>query len=91
MKITDPFEVNIPDFGTYNFIDLETNEKFSYDSKKYLVANSHKKNYEEINNYFSNIAKKNKIDKINLFTDKPYIISLIQFFKQREKKLKMGA
>ncbi|PIU83772.1 MAG: DUF58 domain-containing protein [Elusimicrobia bacterium CG06_land_8_20_14_3_00_38_11] len=88
VNVGDPMEYKIPDFGIFHFVDAETSKDIYVDARKYIFT----KNFQDAKKgdfeYLENTAKNMGIDKLNLYTDKPYILSLILFFKAREKKFR---
>ncbi|MDD5688081.1 MAG: DUF58 domain-containing protein [Elusimicrobia bacterium] len=88
INVGDPLEYKLPDYGVFHFLDAESGKDIYVDAKDYFLIKkleeSKKNNYE----YLEKMAKNLAIDKLNLQTDKSYILPLISFFKMREKRFR---
>ncbi|MEN3013868.1 MAG: DUF58 domain-containing protein [Endomicrobiia bacterium] len=87
IKIADPLEKKIPVAGIFDMEDIEAGESYSF----YLTKDLLKLYQREIENsdvYLRDIAKKYKVDLIEISTDTSYIDSLLKFFYIREKRIK---
>ncbi|MCS7231258.1 MAG: DUF58 domain-containing protein [Elusimicrobiota bacterium] len=87
IKILDPLEKKIPTSGFFELMDIESNRFFSF----YLnqnILNSYQQEVEKSEEYLREIAKKYKIDLIEITTNTSYIDSLLKFFYIREKRLR---
>jgi uncharacterized protein (DUF58 family) len=86
--IEDPTEREFPSFfGTVDLQDAETGEVFTLRSGRGFRARFHKEwesRTEERNRIFSSVG----LDHIEIETGKPYIDSLIRFFKVRERRFR---
>jgi len=87
IKIVDPREIEIPDVGFIQLEDAETGEIVFIDSG----FSSLRENYKDMNSgeteKISKLFKSLKIDLVEIQTDKPYINSLLNFFRARGKRL----
>ncbi|MFH1540831.1 MAG: DUF58 domain-containing protein [Elusimicrobiota bacterium] len=90
INIGDPLEHKIPNYGVFHFLDSESGNDIYVDSKDYFLL----KNIENFRDtryaYLEKMAKNLGIDKLNLYTDKSYVLPLINFFKMREKRYKFA-
>ncbi|MBN1384986.1 MAG: DUF58 domain-containing protein [Elusimicrobia bacterium] len=88
INVGDPLEYEIPGFGIFHFIDSESGKDIYINSRDYFLIkdlqDAKKNNYE----YLEKIAKNMGIDKLNFYTDKSYILPLINFFKMRERRFR---
>jgi uncharacterized protein (DUF58 family) len=88
VNIGDPLEYKIPGFGIFHFVDAESGKEIYVDTKNYLllkkIEESKNNNYE----YVDKMARNMGIDRLNLYTDKSYILPLITFFKRRERRFR---
>ncbi|RKX19970.1 MAG: DUF58 domain-containing protein [Candidatus Zixiibacteriota bacterium] len=86
VKITDPREMSFDNIGMIELEDAETGEVFLIDtgSKKFRKEFSAKAN--ENNMLLKKGFQLINLDFINIRTDQPYILPLINFFKMREKR-----
>ncbi|UCC44056.1 MAG: DUF58 domain-containing protein [Candidatus Zixiibacteriota bacterium] len=86
MKITDPRETEFSDVGLIELEDAETGEIVVIDSGSRAFRREFSARAEEDNqNLWRNFRLIN-VDYINIQTDRPYIVPLIQFFRMREKR-----
>jgi uncharacterized protein (DUF58 family) len=87
IQIADPFETNVPALGLLNIEDPETGRRFVVDTSdrdfEGTFASTRNGEFEHLKNFF----KRAGIDHILIQTDRPYIKPLINFFRQREKRL----
>lgn len=88
VNIGDPLEYQIPDFGIFHFLDAETGADIYVDAKDYFLLKEMQETRSSNQRYLENIAKNTGIDKLNLQTDKSYILPLINFFKIRERRFR---
>jgi uncharacterized protein (DUF58 family) len=90
IRIIDSREVSIPDAGLVLLRDAETKIDSIIDTSKA----SFRKNYHASS--MDRLRQQDKfflsagIDNIDIYTDTPYINSLIKFFKVRERRLRKG-
>lgn len=87
IKLTDPLEKNINTTGFFELEDIETNMSYSFYINKEAISlyNQQTKRSEE---YLRELAKKYKIDLIEIMTNTKYIDSLLKFFYIREKRIR---
>lgn len=87
IKLTDPLEKNINTTGFFELEDIETNMSYSFYINKEAISlyNQQTKRSEE---YLRELAKKYKIDLIEIMTNTQYIDSLLKFFYIREKRIR---
>ncbi|MFH0947788.1 MAG: DUF58 domain-containing protein [Elusimicrobiota bacterium] len=88
INVGDPLEYKIPDFGVFHFVDAETNADVYVDSRNYFFAKNISQKREKDSEYLRNLAKKMGLDKLDLYTNQSYIIPLINFFKNRERRFR---
>ncbi|MBI5574587.1 MAG: DUF58 domain-containing protein [Elusimicrobia bacterium] len=88
VNICDPMEYKIPDFGIFHFIDAETSKDIYVDARDYVFTKNFIDAKESNSQYLEKTAKNMGIDRLNFYTDKPYILPLINFFKTREKRFR---
>lgn len=88
INVGDPLEYKIPGFGIFHFADAESGKEVYINARDYsLIKNLEDKNKYN-SEYLERTAKKLGIDKLNLYTDKSYILPLINFFKIRERRFR---
>lgn len=81
VSVTDPLEINLPDLGITNIIDLETG-KMKVVNLNTNATTLHKKRLED----FKELLGKTNAGYIAIKTDEPYMDPLRKFFKLREIK-----
>jgi len=86
VKITDPSENNFPNIGLVKLHDSESKETFWIDSSTSALQELMANQNESKNNMIISFFKKNKIDYININSEKGYIDPLITFFNERHYK-----
>ncbi len=86
IELFDPRERTLPPVGLVRLIDPETGEDFWADtsSEAFRKAYSRETNVRALER--SQFFKTNRIDRIELPVDKPYILELIKFFRSRESR-----
>lgn len=86
IRIFDPAELNIPDYGLAKVEDPESGDAFWIDTSSSSLRNRLKNDIDLENNKFKKEALKNRLDLISLSTDQDYVEPLMSFFKMREKR-----
>ncbi len=87
LKITDPFEKDLPSLGFVHMIDPETGEKKYIDTNNSFVRQDYKKWYQTFEEYINKTCIKTGTDIAELNTQEDYVKPLIQLFRQREKRM----
>ncbi len=85
--IHDPMEESIPPLGTVYLEDLETGEIFPFDTSK-RALNAFRRRVLQTREWRQGLFRRHKIDFINISTGEPYLQSLVQFFRMRERRLR---
>jgi uncharacterized protein (DUF58 family) len=88
LAINDPRERELPKAGILQLIDPETQEVFWVDTSLRQVRERYKKLSADFLDRRNKIFKKNGIEFVDLFTDKPYDVPLVKFFRQRAKRFR---
>lgn len=86
IKVSDPKEHEIPERGIFRLQDAETGSLMDIDFFSEKVREEYYKNLNKHNDYLNDTFKVAKTDVMNVYTDKPYILELIKFFKARQEK-----
>ncbi len=86
IKISDPKEQEIPKSGIFRLQDTETDLLKDIDFSSNDVREEYYKNLRLHEKYLDDSFKVAKTDVMNIYTDKPYILELIKFFKSRQQK-----
>ena len=86
IKISDPKEKKIPEKGIFRIQDAETGLFADIDFSSKEVKDEYYKNLNLHEAYLDETFKTAKTDVMDIYTDKPYILELIKFFKSRQQK-----
>lgn len=86
IKISDPKEKEIPKSGIFRLQDAETGILTDIDFSSNEVKEEYYKNLNLHETYLDETFKTAKTDVMDVYTDKPYILELIKFFKSRQEK-----
>jgi len=86
LTLTDPIELNLPNIGMVNLEDAETGEHFLIDTSNRKLRREYQRNaYQRIEER-KRLLNSIPIDHIDIRTDVPYLSSLTQFFRMRERR-----
>ena len=85
LHIVDPREETLPAVGLIRAVDAETGQTNWIDTSLASVRNKYANWYQEHFNYFRITFLKSGADMVSIRTDKPYVNTLLQFFKKRSK------
>lgn len=86
IKVSDPKEQEIPKKGLFRLQDAETGLVTDIDFSSREVREEYYKNLKKHEDYLDDTFKVAKTDVMNIYTDRPYILELIKFFKSRQEK-----
>lgn len=86
MHFHDPREAQIPPMGLVQMRDAETGGLQWVDTQKRSVREEYERWYQTNYRYARETLKKSGADWVSIATDKPYVNTLLNFFKQREKR-----
>jgi uncharacterized protein (DUF58 family) len=91
VRVIDSREIEMPDAGLVTIDDAETGAQAVIDTSSRSFRDNYRLNaYNRIrkqDDFFSSMG----IDCIDVYTDMPYIDSIISFFRARENRLRRGA
>ncbi len=87
IKVSDPREAEIPDVGLIQLEDEETGEQLLVDTSDQSFRENYAKVVNEEEKRLNHLFNKNRIDVINISTDKSYELPLKRFFKIRERRV----
>jgi len=87
IRITDPIEESLRDVGMVQLQDAETGQEFLIDTSNSQLVKEYRENSLRLVNGQEKMFMSINIDSIALYTDKPYIDPLINFFNIREMRL----
>lgn len=86
VKISDPREQEFGNYGLMELEDAETGEVMVLDTSSREFRSEFSSQVEESTDELKRTFRMMDLDFIQLRTDRPYTIPLIQFFKMREKR-----
>lgn len=87
VTITDPREVDLPDVGIIRLSDAETGEDFIVDTSDSNFRRQYRQNSLQRIKERQSLLRSINVDNIDVYTDRPYTMELIKFFRMREKRL----
>lgn len=88
VSISDPRESDLPALGLVEFQDLETGEKILFDTSYAPGQKELRIRTDLRRRSLAKLFKTNKVDYIEVSTDRPYIDALQKFFVTRERRLR---
>ncbi len=88
--ISDRREYSLPDAGLVTLEDLETGEWVTLDTRDAKVRERYAEMRRDRDTYRQRLFRSLGLDSIDVLTDEPYDKPLMQFFRQREKRLRDG-
>ncbi len=88
VTITDPREMELPAVGFIELEDAETGEAVLVDTSSQELRQAFSKEVARRRNHLDRLFRRINIDRIDIFTDKPYAEPLIRFFRMRAKRFR---
>jgi hypothetical protein len=86
IRISDPRESKLENFGMIDFEDAETGEIITVDTADLLFRKDFSSRATELNEKLEKAFRRINLDYIQLTTGQDYIFPLSAFFKQRERR-----
>ena len=83
LQVEDPMEMELPDVGLIQLEDKETNEKIWVNTSNKNIRTKWKADALKRNKELSQAFRKSGVDFVKIETNKPYILPLMNLFKQR--------
>lgn len=87
INVSDLREKDIPGIGLISLEDAETGEPALVDTSDRFFIDKYLEGKQQKERELKQLFTKSNVDGIFVSTDKPYILPLVKFFKQREKRL----
>ena len=87
IKILDQKEQEIPKKGIFTIQDAETGLLINVDFSSKNVEREYYKNLNRYQNHLYEVFRDSKTDVMNIYTDRSYVLELINFFKSRQEKM----
>jgi uncharacterized protein (DUF58 family) len=88
LPVSDPRESELPDVGILQMLDPESGEVFWVDTSLKRVRENYRKLSKEFVEARNRIFRRNRIEFVDIRTDRPYDVALVKFFRQRAKRLR---
>jgi len=86
IHLHDPRETELPNIGLVRLTDAETGQTRSIDTSRKKVRQQYKEWYQVKKQYAKNTFLKSGADWVDIDTTHPYVNTLLNFFKRREKR-----
>ena len=87
INVADPKEFNLPSIGLVDLLDSETQTRVVVDTSSAAVRDNIQKNAMERFAETIRLFKRNKVDLVEVATDKSYVEPLQKLFLKRQKRL----
>ncbi len=87
IMLSDPLEVNIPPLGMVDFLDAETGQVVTVDTRDPLVRDYFKQQMGNNRQEMETTFKRLSLDYIHIKTEKDYLPPLVNFFRRRAKRM----
>lgn len=88
VRLKDPREAELPRLGLVEFEDNETGRRVLIDTADEQVGLLVKAEARRRDEALAKLFRKNKVDLIEIFTDRPYLEPVQKFFKLRERRMR---
>jgi len=86
VSISDPREYSLPNVGLLELRDAETGELVVVDTGSARIRERYKRQGEQRNENLSRLFASCDVDRIEVRTDRDYVVDLVQFFRRRERR-----
>lgn len=88
VRLSDPKESELPGLGLVEFQDNETGRKVLVDTSSDTVREMVRNAARQRNENLAKLFRRNKVDLIDIRTDRPYLEPIQRFFKLRERRMR---
>lgn len=88
VRLKDPREAELPRLGLVEFEDNETGRRVLIDTADEQVGLLVKAEARRRDEALAKLFRRNKVDLIEIFTDRPYLEPVQKFFKLRERRMR---
>ncbi len=88
ISIGDPREAELPSLGLLQLEDIETGETMVIDSRSLRIRSMYKERGEKAYRQRRDLFRRIDVDQIAVGTDRPYLDSILRFFKMRERRFR---
>lgn len=86
INLVDKREVTIPSIGLVRLIDPETGKEVLLDTSSKSFQTLYKKRRDEFEGRRKSVFISSRLDSVHINTNEPYIKSLVNFFRMRERR-----
>jgi len=87
VEIMDPRDQELPPVGPVVLRDAETGETALVDGRR--LARGHRERRQRERDELLRLSRRLSIDRLELRTDRPYLSTLLSFFEQRRRRLRL--
>jgi uncharacterized protein (DUF58 family) len=88
ITINDPREMALPDLGLLELEDVETGEEMLIDTRSLRIRSGYSSRRAKETGTRDDLFRRIDVDQIAARTDRPYIDSVLRFFRMRERRLR---
>jgi uncharacterized protein (DUF58 family) len=88
LPVSDPRERELPEVGILKLVDSETGEVLWVDTSLKQVRERYRLLSSDFIERRNRVFKRNRIEFLDIFTDRPYDVPLVKFFRQRAKRFR---
>lgn len=88
IKVEDPREKELQPIGLIDLLDAETGKRVLVDTRDRHLCREFLLLQEQQKNHLEKLFRQASVDCIDVATDKPYIESLMKFFKMRSRRIR---
>jgi hypothetical protein len=86
VRVSDRLERGLPAVGLLEFEDAETGERFYFDAGSRRARRDYEKHAHETAHALAERFRRNGIDYVEVLTGRPFIQTLMQLFRRRERR-----
>ena len=88
ITIGDPREAELPNLGLLELEDMETGETLLIDTRSLRIRKGYQDQGKAISATRRDLFRRIDVDQIAVSTDRPYIDSILRFFRMRERRFR---
>ncbi|RME72837.1 MAG: DUF58 domain-containing protein, partial [Planctomycetota bacterium] len=87
MRVRDPRELSLPPVGLLTLEDAETGEEVELDTRSARLRRAYEEERAAQDAAWQAAVRRAGIDLVDLRTDRPYLLPLMTFFRNRRRRL----
>lgn len=88
ITVGDPREAELPNLGLLELEDMETGESMVIDTRSLMIRSRYREQGARAESARQDLFRRIDVDQISVRTDRPYIDSVLRFFKMRERRFR---